>query len=139
MKRFVFGLVLILALVSGGFLASCGIFERATGVQTDPVTGEKTSDGTGGPVGNILGIIFPGAAAVIAAIAAAYANAKRRDWKAAFLSTAEAVEAFKNTAAGRQVWDALKEKLGEKQAAAEIQAFVNEKLREENITTPATA
>lgn len=135
MKRFLLGSVLVLALYGGG----CKIFEPAVGVQTDPVTGEKTSDGTGGPAGGILNIILPGAAAVIASLAAAYANAKRGQWKSAFLSTAQAVEAFKNTQAGRGVWEALKQKLGEKQAGVEIQEFVTTALKVEGIQTETRA
>lgn len=120
-------LMLCLALAIGG-MVSCKLLEPAVGVRTDPVTGEKSSDGTGGVAGNILNLLIPGAAAVVAAGAAAYANAKRGQWKNAALSTFEAVEAFKKTPQGEKVWDDLKGKLGDYHAAAEVQGLVNKAL-----------
>lgn len=133
MKRLVLGGVLLLGLGLGG----CSLFEKSIGVTTDPVTGQKSSNGTGGIAGGLLGIIVPGAPAIIAALAAVYANAKRKQWKDAALSTFEAVEAFKNSPAGQKVWDDLKTRLGETQAQAQVQEFVDAEVKKLNASGSA--
>ena len=127
MKRLILFGAILLGL--GGSAGGCRVFEGAAGVHTDPVTGEKSSDGTGGIAGGLLGILIPGAPAVIAALAAAYANAKRKQWKNAALSTFEAVESFKETDQGKKVWSELKDRLGAAQAEVKIQEFVDEQLK----------
>jgi len=123
MRRFALGFVVILAL---GTMGGCSLF----GVTKNPTTGQTESDGKGGVVGTVANFLgFPWVATAIAGLAAAYANAKRKDWKAAFMSTAEAVEAFKNTEQGQKVWAELKDKLGATQAEAKIQEFVDAQLK----------
>lgn len=124
MRRTMFCLVVACALLIGG----CVVAEKAAGIHRDPVTGEPSSDGTGGIAGNLLNILIPGAGAVVAAAAAAYANAKRSQWKNAAMSTFEAIEAFKKTAQGEKVWDDLKGKLGEAHATAEVTKIVEKAL-----------
>lgn len=112
-------LLLILALGIGG----CALF----GVHTDPTTGQATSDGKGGIVGTVANFAgLPWVGTAIAALAGVYVEAKRRGWKAAALSTFDAVEKWK--AENPSVWAGLKEKLGAAHAEAKIKAMVDKAL-----------
>lgn len=124
MKHVLLGFVFGLALVVGG----CSLLEPALGIQTDPVTGEKRSDGKGGIVGSLVGTFLPWTTTVLGGLAAAYVEAKRRNWKAAATSTISAIEEFKASPEGKRVWEALKAKLGAKHADAHITALVEKVL-----------
>ena len=93
MKRVLLIVVAALALVSGG----CAPIEALLGIKTDPKTGQKTSDGGGGVAGTVANYFWPGLGTLIGAGAAAYANAKRKQWKAAAIATFEGVEYFAQT------------------------------------------
>lgn len=129
MWRFLSALMLVLC----GFLSGCALVESLVGVKRDPKTGAVQSDGTGGVAGSILNIVVPGAGAVLAAAAAAYANARSGKWKKAFISTAEAVEAWKETEEGKAQWESLRKKLGDHHAAQAIQGFVDKVLTKQAI------
>ena len=120
MKRL--GLFVVLGLVLGS-ICGCALFGITHDAEGNPV-----SDGKGGIVGGVVGTFFPWATTLIAGAAGVYADLKRRNWKAAFTSTSKALEDFKATPEGKKVWDALKEKLGESQATAAIQGFVDKYL-----------
>lgn len=125
MKLAMFAVVAVLALGLGG----CGVLEPAFGIQTDPETGEKSADGTGGIVGTGVGFVFPWAPTILGILTAAYASARAKQWKAAGMSTMQAIEAFKETPEGVAAWASLKTKLGESQAAAKVQEFINAQLK----------
>lgn len=110
-----------------GFLCSLLVGCALFGVTTGP-DGQPVSDGTGGIAGSLLGTLFPWAGTAIAGAAGIYCDLKRRNWKAAFTSTAKAIEDFKSSPEGKKIWDALKAKLGESQAAAAVQGFVDKYL-----------
>lgn len=111
-------------------LSGCVVFEAIFGISHPAGKGSPpVADGTGGIGGQILGYLIPGAAAVAASAAAAYANAKRRDWKAAALSTFEALSAFKDTDLGQKAWAELKPKLISAHTEAEITDFVQQALK----------
>ncbi len=123
MRRVLLCGVILLGLGIGG----CGILGSAFGVKTDPTTGETTSDGTGGVVGSVAHAIgMPWAATGIAALAGLYAEYKRRGWKAAALSTFDAVEKWKGE--NPSVWTGLKDKLGAAHAEAHVTAIVEKAL-----------
>lgn len=133
--------LLCLALGLGGICVSCGPIKDAVnwafGISTDPNTGEPKSDGSGGPAGSVLNLLIPGAGTALGFAVAAYTNAKRRQWKAAAVSSFKAVEEFAQTEPGKPVAAKLKEKLGEKHAAAKVWALVNAVLDKEKINKPA--
>lgn len=116
-----------LALAAGG--VGCGLLGTAVGVTTDPVTGETRSVGDGGLVGAVGHLIgLPWVATAVAALAGLYAEYKRRGWKAAAVSTFDAVETFKSSPEGAKVWDNLKATLGEAHADAKVKALVDKAL-----------
>ena len=99
----------VLAALTCGLLvvgSGCALFGVHTGADGKPV-----SDGSGGPLGTLVGLFAPWATTAIVGLAGAYADAKRRNWKAAAVSTVKTIEDFKATPQGSKVWDGLKKKL----------------------------
>lgn len=114
-----------------GAVGGCITAERAAGITRD-AQGNPVSDGTGGIAGTLLNFIIPGAATVVAAGAAAYANAKRGQWKEAALSTFETIEAAGATPQGQ----AIKAQLAEHHKTAGVYKFVKSVLDTEGINKP---
>lgn len=129
-------IVLAAVLIFGIQLAGCALVESAFGIKQNPVTGQKESDGTGGVAGSILNILIPGAGMVVTSLAAAYVNAKRKQWKNAAVATFAGVEAFGNTEIGEAVVDKLKATLASHHTGAKILPFVDAVLSKEGINKP---
>lgn len=123
---------------TAAMLSGCGLIESAVGVERDPVTGEVRSDGTGGVAGAVANWFLPGVGTLIGAGAAAYANAKRKQWKLAALSTFKGVEEFSETQTGAVVADRLKAKLAEHHTGAKVLTFVDAALDREGINKAAS-
>ena len=126
MRRFLLAAVVIVALGAVG----CSTIKSALGLSTDPTTGEVKSDGTGGVAGSVLNYLIPGAGALLAAVAGAYArreNAKRKESDKAAAVTYKAIEDYEDPD--------LKVELAEAHKAAGVQSIVEKVLVKEGINT----
>jgi hypothetical protein len=111
-------------------IAGCGVLEGAFGISRDPVTGEVIQDPGGGVVGTGLNWFIPGAGTLLGAALAAYANAKRGQWKKAAQATFKGVEEF---AEANPSGAELKEKLAKHHQANKVYTFVKTALDKEGI------
>lgn len=124
MRKAILVAVAVLALGS----ASCAVADTLFGTRHN-ADGSVTTTGTGGAVGGIASFLgFGWVTTIIGAATTAYAAWKGRGWKAAAVSTFDAVEAWKQTPDGRAKWESLKEKLGEAHAEAHVTALVDSAL-----------
>jgi hypothetical protein len=112
------GLVLVGLLALGGGVMGCALFGVTTGEDGKPV-----SDGKGGIVGTVVGTWFPWAGTLIAGAAGVYADAKRRGWKSAAVSTVASVEQWKT--AHPEQWDALKKVLSDSHERAKVKSYID--------------
>lgn len=118
MRRASVWLVLCLAL---GFMGGCALFQP--GVDKDGNHVPPPIVGVGGAVATAFG--YGWVTTLIGAATTAYAAWKGKGWKAAAVSTMDAIEAWKSTDEGKKHWEALKAKLGQAHADAEVKKIVD--------------
>lgn len=107
--------VLVLVASIGG----CGFLDWMAGVNPDGT--DKPGDAPAGFVGTVVNTVIPGAGAVIGVLTTAWAALRGRQWKKAFETTAQVIEAVPE--AGKAVAD-LKAELAAAHAAAGVGGIV---------------
>ena len=78
----------VLLLLSMSALTGCAVMDAMAGVKTDPVTGERTQDPSGGPIGILGGLLgYSG----IATISQVYGRIRRREYLKAGMTVVSSV------------------------------------------------
>lgn len=101
-------------------LAGCGWIYKGFGINDDGTV--KPGGGVVGTAASIVNYFIPGATAVVGAATTLLAAVKARNWKRAFSSTAEVIEA--GAAAGKAVVD-IKEDLANAHSKAGVGGIVD--------------
>ena len=125
MRRRLMTLIAALAL---GTIGGCAVADTLFGTKHNQ-DGTVTASPGGGIVGGVASMLgFGWVTTLIGAGTTAYATYRSRGWKAAAVSTFDAIEAWKGSPEGAAKWESLKATLGEAHAEAKVKALVDKAL-----------